>query len=238
MNMKGCLETILVLLLISSVQQCSSDQALTHFNSEVQHILKHKPKHWYAYIKMFMLRLTEKNTFKNIYSKIILFEALKFSKIFKSFNRQLLMFNNFGKEKTNCYNKILVACPSGQIFVSGFHQQQHQYNFHMSIKLMLNITVHNLYFGSGVDNCHEDNLTVANLEDKSQFHHYCGHLTMFNFYPKFSDLRVQITAMLFFHIEIKFTFVVIDKGPIYTLSKTIATPKQVLFTNNFGSKFY
>ena len=80
-----------------------------------------------------------------------------------------------------------------------------------------------------------DNLTVTNLEEKDQSYLYCGIYRLFNFYPKFSKFRIQITSMLHFKVYAKFKFIVIDKGSVYTLLRTKSTPEIVIFANKMGS---
>ena len=69
----------------------------------------------------------------------------------------------------------------------------------MNNKLLLNVTFIALNFGTDYYNCDMDNLTVTNLEEKNQTYMYCGHYSFFNFYPKFSKLRIQITSVLYFN---------------------------------------
>ena len=237
MDAKDYFATIMMLLLMINIQQCYSDLALIHFKSEIKHLLTHEQKHWYAYIRRLIVKFTEKNRFENSYSKMTLLRGLIFSKTFISFNKQILILNSSRNGKTSCYDKMLVSCPSGQVdlFLSSSHVQQHQYIYYMNNKLLLNITFISIVFDSGRINCDMDNLTVTNLEEKDQSYLYCGIYRLFNFYPKFSKLRIQITSTLHFKVYAKFKFIVIDKSSVYTLLRTKSTPEIVMFANKMGS---
>ena len=180
---------------------------------------------------MLIFKFTETNRLENCYSKMTLFRVLTYSNTFISFNKQLLILNS------SCYDRMLVSCPSGQVdlFLSSSHKQQYQYIYHINNKLLLNITFISILFESGRINCDMDNLTVTNLEEKDQSYLYCGIYRLFNFYPKFSKFRIQITSMLHFKVYAKFKFIVIDKGSVYTLLRTKSTPEIVIFANKMGS---
>ena len=158
-----------VLSLIMFTKHCQSDTALEHFKRHDKNVLNNPLKLWHSYAEMMLFEFI--NIRRSIwkYSKVILYQLVKYSMSFIQKNNEFLGSMSLSDERVQLINMTRPISKMDISVVFNFPKVI-QLHFDLDSKLVLNITFFDLHFYAGLENCILEKLSLINIhEDRENF---------------------------------------------------------------------
>ena len=211
---------------------------------EIQEALKHSPKRWHNYVRMFIHKYLKENDYLHKTFIMNTFRILKYSQIFLKLKDKSSESRNPNKK---LFNDHYIKWPSGQVLIIikqlnwPYWQYIYFYFFRLSSQIRLNFTFNTLTLQNLGSKCQFDRMYIRPMANKKLCYEYCGKYSNFNVFPKFSKVKLELNLGSHMAFKLDATFCIIDKdlifSPINSSSKVITRDIEIQ-CYKIGVKYY